>query len=147
MARLDVEIAHLIFVNTLSNILRQPEMATWTAGKHSLCFLYEISSSYLMYTSMAVVECAFTDVESPIEVVWAPSLQYPQKSLMVTWTTVNPSYSVRNQQFPKPRNGTLNCCKHPIPHYQTTRNGDMNCWQILLMLFASNIIRNLYMVT
>ena len=146
-------------------------MATWIVGKPFLWFLHEIIwISLIHFTSLVVVECASTGVESAIKAPWAPSIQYPQRALMVTWITVNPFYSVSSQQlsnilrqpemaapwppslqypqkslmvtwitvnpyyavstyhFLKPRNGTLNCCKHSIQHSQTTRNGYMNCW-------------------
>ena len=100
----------------LSNIIRQPEMATWIVDKPSLCFLHEILWISLMhFTSLVVVECPSTDVDSATKAPWAPSIQYPQKSLMVTWITVNTSFAVCSQH-------------HPFQHSQTTRNGDMNCW-------------------
>ena len=85
---------------TLSNILRQPEMATWIVDKPFLCFLHGILWISLMhFISLVLVEFASTDVESATKAPWAPSVQYPQKSLMVTWITVNPFYSVSSQQL------------------------------------------------
>ena len=107
--------SYVVSSQQLSNILRQPEMATWIVDKPSLCFLDGILwISLIHFTSLVVVECPSTDVESATKVPWAPSIQYPQISLMVTWITVNPSFAVSSQH-------------HPIQHSQTTRYGDMNC--------------------